>query len=265
MKISLIITTYNNPFFLGKVMRSILVQSRLPDELIIADDGSGNDTASVVRDFSKIALFPVTHVWQEHKGFRAAKIRNEAIKKTSGDYIILLDGDCVANRHFISDHISLLEEGCFIQGKRVHVRKNAVSYFCHEHVNSTISLVGMTLRGRLSNVHHLIRCTLNIFSVKNRNLKGIKSCNMSFFRKDILAVNGFNEDFIGWGSEDSELATRFFKYGLLKKTHPFMAICFHLWHPPNKPLDNRNKALLLSSLSSEGFFCSNGIFKKDQS
>lgn len=261
MRVSLVITTYHNPSALKKVLDSILVQTRPPDEVIIADDGSGEDTASVVRDFYKIAPFPVLHVWQEHKGFRAAKIRNEAIKRASGEYLILLDGDCVVNRHFVSDHISLLEEGCFIQGKRVHVSKSAVKPFSHNHANSTTTLIGMTLRRRLSNTHHLIRCTHNIFSFKNRNLKGIKSCNMSFFRKDILAVNGFNEDFIGWGSEDSELAVRLFKYGLLKKMHPFMAICFHLWHPINT-VGESNYKLLQASIISKEYRCKNGIFKE---
>lgn len=260
MKVSLVITTYNNHSALKKVMESIVMQTCHPDELFIADDGSDERTASVVKLFSESTLFPVIHVRQEHRGFRAAKIRNEAIKRATGDYIILLDGDCIVNNHFVSDHIYLSEERCFIQGKRVHVVKDAVGSFTHEHANSSLLLLKMGLRGKISNIHHLIRLPFD-FSVKNRKLKGIKSCNMSFFRKDVVAVNGFNEDFIGWGNEDSELACRFFRYGLRKKVHSFMAICFHLWHPSNKSFTKGNRGLLEGTLKSTEYFCRNGLIK----
>lgn len=260
MKTSLIITTYNSPELLIKVLGSIFVQTRPPDEVIIADDGSGEETGRLVKDFLGVAPFPVFHVWQENKGFRAAKIRNEAIKRSSGDYIILLDGDCAVNRHFVADHLLLSEDGCFIQGKRVHVNKDAISSFDSACINSLRELTKMVLTGRISNIHHLIRlCNIGLF--RNRSLKKVKSCNMSFFRRDILAVNGFNEDFIGWGNEDSELACRFFKYGLLKKVHLFMAICFHMWHESNKSPDC-NKHILLETLSKDEYFCANGIIKK---
>lgn len=260
MKTSLIITTYNSPELLLKVLGSILVQTRPPDEVIIADDGSGEETGGLVKDFSGTAPFPVFHVWQENKGFRAAKIRNEAIKRSSGDYIILLDGDCAVNRHFVADHLLLAEDGYFIQGKRVHVNRDAISSFDSACTNSLRELTKMALTGRISNIHHLIRLH-NVGLFRNRSLKKVKSCNMSFFRKDILAVNGFNEDFVGWGNEDSELAYRFFKYGLVKKVHLFMAICFHMWHQSNKFPDN-NKQILLETMLKDEYFCANGIIKK---
>lgn len=260
MKTSLIITTYNNPAALEKVMVSVRNQTRLPDEVLIADDGSGEETAAVVARFGSVASIPVFHVWQENRGFRAAKIRNEAIRRSDGEYLILLDGDCVVNRHFVSDHLRLAERGCFIQGKRVLVERGAVAWFDSCHANSAAALIRMALTGRISNVHHLFRITIYPPTL-NRKLKGIKSCNMSFFRKDIRAVNGFNEDFIGWGNEDSDLACRLFKYGLSKKVHPFMAVCFHLWHPTNKAVSNGNRQLLAATLASPGYFCRNGLEK----
>ncbi len=259
MKISVIVTTYNSPDFLRKVLDSLLVQSRMPDEVIIADDGSGEETAAVVRTFTEKAPFAVHHVWQQNKGFRAARIRNKAILKSSGDYIVLLDGDCVVNRHFVEDHHRLARHGYFIQGKRVLVGRDATASFDRETANSTGELLKKGLSRRISQVHHLIRFPHDL-SIANRNLRGTKSCNMSFFRRDILAVNGFNEDYIGWGQEDSDLACRFFNMGLAKRVHPFMAICFHLWHPSNKGLTG-NMHLLRAAMSSDAFFCSNGIRK----
>ena len=259
IKVSLIITTYNSPDFLRKVLDSILIQSRMPHEVIIADDGSGDETAAVVRSFAGTAPFAVRHVWQQNKGFRAARIRNKSIMESSGDYIVLLDGDCVVNRHFIEDHCRLARHGCFIQGKRVLVGRDATGSFDRDTANSTGRLLKKGLSRGISQIHHLIRFPHDL-SITNRNLRGTKSCNMSFFRKDILAVNGFNEDYIGWGQEDSDLACRFFNLGLAKKVHPFMAICFHLWHPSNKGF-NGNMHRLRAAMSSETFFCSNGIRK----
>jgi glycosyltransferase involved in cell wall biosynthesis len=262
LKVSLVVTTYDNPLALKKVTDSILTQTIPPDEVLIADDGSAEETASAVRRFSETASFPVRHVWQENRGFRAAKIRNKAIRGSSGEYIILLDGDCVVNCHFIADHLVLAEEGCFIQGKRVHINRDAVNGFGHAHADSLPTLFRMFLAGDISNVHHLIRLPA-CFSIKSKKLKGIKSCNMGFFKKDIVAVNGFNEDFVGWGNEDSELACRFFNYGLIKKVHPFMAICFHLWHPTNKTVPDGNKQILSASLASKEYVCRNGLVKKN--
>ncbi|KAB2831787.1 MAG: glycosyltransferase, partial [Candidatus Dadabacteria bacterium] len=107
MKTSLIITTYNNPLALEKVTDGIRNQTRPPDEVLIADDGSGENTTAVISRFSSAASMPVVHVWQENRGFRAAKIRNEAIKRSTGEYLILLDGDCIVNRHFVADHLRL--------------------------------------------------------------------------------------------------------------------------------------------------------------
>lgn len=256
MKTSLIVTTYNNPSALEKVMEGIYCQTRKPDEVIIADDGSREETAALIRTFQPMGISRPLHVRHDDKGFRAAKIRNEAIKRSTGEYIILLDGDCVINRLFVSDHISLAEKGCFIQGKRILAGKD----FLAADANSTVTLIRKALAGKISNAHHLIRLP-RYFSIRNRKLKGIKSCNMSFFREDIEAVNGFNEDFVGWGNEDSELACRFFKYGLKKKVHPFMAICFHLWHPVNKTVTDENKGLLKRAITSREYVCKNGLQK----
>ncbi|MBI5847783.1 MAG: glycosyltransferase family 2 protein [Nitrospirae bacterium] len=263
MKVSVIISTYNSPAYLKKVLDGFLCQKTTPDEIIIADDGSGSDTAELIQKSSALFSFPLLHVWQENKGFRAGKIRNGGIARSSGDYIILLDGDCVVNRNFVSDHLSLAEAGYFVQGKRVLVDKDAMDFFDHHHANSFLTLWNMALTGSLSNIHHLIRLPYGM-SIKNKKLVGIKSCNMSFFRKDVMAVNGFNENYIGWGNEDSDLACRFVKYGLTKKTSPFGAICFHLWHPTNKTIGDLNKKLLDDTISSDAYFCENGIFKRNQ-
>lgn len=261
MKISLIITTYNRPDALKKVFESLTIQTRLPDEVLIADDGSGPMTAEFISKISMQTPFQLVHVWQEDQGFRAARIRNEAIKKTSGDYIVLLDGDCVVPKRFIQDHIDLAREGFFSQGKRIVVSENFSPAFVREHANSTPKLIRLFLTGDISNAHHIFHIPW-FPCLPSKSLKGIKSCNMAFFRNDIFAVNGFNEDFIGWGREDSELAIRFFNYGLRRRSHPFMAACFHLWHPElSRDRLHDNDDILERALTSNKYTCSNGLEK----
>lgn len=262
MKITVIVTTYNNPYGLKKVLDGFSFQTKLPDELIVADDGSGTDTEEVIRDFSLRASFPVIHVWQEDKGFRLSKIRNKAIKKAQGDYIVMLDGDCIPSRHFVKDHLRLAQKGFFVQAKRILVNERASKDFTYKEASSVLSLTRLMMGGSISNKHHVLRIPL-LPPIKNSKLKGIKGCNMGFFRDDLIAINGFNEAFKQWGREDSELAVRLFRYGIKRKGHPFMAVCFHLWHPTH-PRDSLtiSDAILEETIKSKDYFCEDGIIKR---
>jgi glycosyltransferase involved in cell wall biosynthesis len=261
MKVGIIITTYNNPSALSRVLSGLNLQTRLPDEIIIADDGSDNETAILISTFKERTSFPVTHLWQENKGFRAAKIRNEAIKCSNSNYLIILDGDCIPNRHFVADHILMAERGYFFQGKRVLIGKKAREEFIATHTASPFYLLRLIFSGSISNIHHLLRIPF-FPPLKNKKIGGAKSCNMGIFRDDLLAVNGFNEEFVGWGREDSELTVRLYRYGLIRKTHPFIAICFHLWHSPiSRENLSKNDAILQMAINSREYFCKNGIVK----
>ena len=259
---SVIITTYNRPDTLEKVLEALCRQTRLADEIIVADDGSEPETLEMIRHFQKNCPRTINHVWQKDRGFRAARIRNKAINRSTGEYIILLDGDCIPSGHFVEDHLTLAEKKTFFQGKRILAGEGISNSFSYAHTETTLKLIGYALSGEFSNSHHLIR--LPWFpALRNKKQSGIRSCNMSFFRDDVFAVNGFNEDFTGWGREDSELAARFYRYGLRRKEHPFMAVCFHLQHERNST-DNlkANDAILENSIRSEEYFCKNGLEKR---
>lgn len=259
---SVIITTYNRPDTLKKALEALCRQTRPVDEIIVADDGSGPETLDMIRLFKKGYSRTIDHVWQKDVGFRAARIRNKAINRSRGEYIILLDGDCIPSGYFVEDHLALAEKKTFFQGKRVLVGKGISNNFTYTHTKKPLKLIGCALSRELSNSHHLFR--LPWFpALRTKKQSGIRSCNMSFLREDIFAVNGFNEDFTGWGREDSELAARFYRYGLQRKEHPFMAICFHLWHEQNSTDDLKaNDAILEKSIRSKEYFCRNGLEKR---
>ncbi|MDE5980151.1 MAG: glycosyltransferase, partial [Muribaculaceae bacterium] len=123
MRISLIISTYNSPVALEASLKSVLRQTTTPYEVIIADDGSTDSTPEVIGRFAGEAKCPVEHVWQENKGFRLATIRNKAIAKAKGDYIVQIDGDIVLHPDFIADHAAVARRGHFVCGSRVLIEK----------------------------------------------------------------------------------------------------------------------------------------------
>lgn len=266
MKISVIVTTYNRPDALKKVILGLLSQTRLPDEIIIADDGSSKETKDVVNTMALSSdTCSIVHVWQEDRGFRAARIRNLAIKKALCDYIVLLDGDCIPEAHFIEDHAKLARTGFFFQGKRILVEKNYSCLFDFGSTTQKIKLLLRSITKDISNIHHILR--IPFFPVfQTQKLTGIKSCNMGILKKDLYAVNGFNQDFIGWGREDSELAVRLYNHGLKRTGHPFMAVCFHLWHKENDRTRIRiNDDLLEKQMESRQIRCRNGIIQAETS
>lgn len=255
--VAVIVSTYNAHEYLAKVLDGYLAQTRPPDELVVGDDGSDDCTAEVVSTYASKAEFPIRYVWHEDLGFRLAKIRNEAVKASSAEYLIFIDGDCVPHRRFIEDQIRIMKAGCFVQGKRMLVSKKASGSFSYPRLGN---LVKMCLKGQVTGVHHLLR--IPGITVRKKGLVGIKGCNFAMYRKDFYAVNGLSEDFVGWGREDSELAVRLLKYGLKRRNAPFSAIVFHLWHEEHgKESLAENDKLLAEAIKSPSSYCKNGICK----
>jgi len=257
MKLTLIITTYNWPQSLLLVIESIRHQSITPDEIIIADDGSDSQTKDVISYFNKEFSMNIIHSWQEDNGFRAARSRNNAIIKSSGDYIILIDGDVILHHHFVKDHIANAELGQFVQGSRVLLsEKQTKKALANKLIN--FSFFSTELKNRKNAIYSNLLSL--IFSSKKNHLNGIKSCNMAFYRKDCMKVNGFNNDFEGWGREDSEFVVRLLNTGVKRKSVRFNVIQFHLWHNENsrKSLE-KNHEILDQAFINRIQWCENGI------
>lgn len=256
-QISVIITTYNAPDYLRRVLAGYLRQTRMPDEIVVADDGSTDETAAVIKDFRTEAPFSLQHVWHEDQGFRAAKIRNEAIKASQGSYLIFTDGDCIPDQSFVEDHEALAAEGWFVQGKRMLVSKRSSANF---KPGSRLGLALCCLRGELRGCHHLLR--IPGFVVSPTGLRGVKTCNLALHRDMALSVNGFNEVFVGWGREDAEFVARLVIAGYKRKDPLFSALLFHLWHQENsRDSLECNDNMLADALKSGSSWCNEGIVK----
>ena len=259
MRVSLIITTYNWPESLILVLMSIENQTIMPQEVIIADDGSTVETQEIISKFQKDSKLNIIHSWQKDNGFRAAKSRNKAIAKSSGDYIIFIDGDIILHPKFVQDHVNNAKVGYFIQGSRVLLTKGITEKII---INKRISFSFFSkgLNSRKNTIHSNFLSKL--FSTHKNSLRGIRCCNIAFFKQDCINVNGFNNEFEGWGREDSEFVVRLLNNGLNRKNVRFNAVQYHLWHKESDrtSLDYNNQ-LLQNSIENTLKVCKKGINK----
>lgn len=253
-KISLIVSTYNSPLALEKVFAGLARQSCPPHETLIADDGSGQSTRELIERWqTKLGL---RHVWHEDAGFRKTIILNQTLAAATGNYVVLLDGDCVPHEHFIRDHAALAEKNFWVQGRRCFVREPFVRDFSP----GATSVFGWWLRGRITGAAKAVRLPFPIVQ-RNQKQRGIIGCNMAFWRDDLLAVNGFDEDYTGWGiGEDSDLGSRLYQLGRPRKFVHNHAIIYHLDHPslPKAHVPDSLKRLS-ETIDSKKIRCARGV------
>jgi glycosyltransferase involved in cell wall biosynthesis len=257
MRISLVITTYNWPQALNVTLASVGRQKRMPDEVIVADDGSDSETAAVVQHWSKTLPYPVRHFWQEDVGFRLARARNRAIDSSSGDYIVQVDGDMVLHPKFILDHAATARPDCFVQGARPKLSE-AVTTAVLDSGTPDVTLMSPGMERRI----YALRSPLlsRIASKARFTLDGIQACNQSFWREHFMRVNGYDERFTGWGPEDREFAARLLHIGVRRNYVRHLAIAYHLHHPSRAPNgENPFDRLLHETLQKRAVRCSQGV------
>ncbi len=258
VRLAVVVPTYNRPHFLRRCLEGYLRQRVLPDEVVVADDGSGPETAALVAEIGAVAPFPVRHVWHEDRGFRAAAIRNRGVASTEADYILFTDDDCIPAPRLIADHRTAAEPGFFVQGHRVLVGPRLTPTFSHRDL-APWRLAWLTATGGLDNPKHCLHLPVPVVR-RSRSLVGVRSCNLAVWRGDLLAVNGFNEAFEGWGKEDSELVVRLFHHGIARKDIRFQAAVFHLYHPEfDRGLLERNIRMLEEAQASGATWCEQGL------
>ncbi|KGQ33477.1 glycosyl transferase [Gallibacterium genomosp. 2] len=261
---SLIITTYNRPDALEAVLNSVLQQKVLPMEVLVADDGSRQETAQLISRYQQMFPIPLIHCWQADRGFRAAESRNRAISQAKGEYIIIIDGDMVLHPLFIQDHISYAKRGVLVQGGRVVLPLEKTKQILQKpQVYPRIRWYQQGIENRIEkrfSACHLYWINRFIHKEKKNYFKGIRSCNMAFFREDALKINGFNNDFVGWGREDSEFVARFYNAGMKRKDIRFAAIAYHLWHNEEaRDALPQNDQLLEKTIQQKIVYCENGV------
>lgn len=263
--VSVIVTTYNWPQALERVLKGLSLQTYPRCEVIVADDGSKDETASLIRSFKNNYPFPLIHCWQPDEGFRAAMVRNKAVAKARGDYIIFLDGDCVPLPSFVANHVKLAKQHWFVAGNRILLSQT----FTNQVFAQQLSIEEWTLKDwYVAKITHKCNRFLPFLKLplgKLRTLfsqkwEGAKTCNLALWKNDYIAVNGLDENFEGWGFEDSDLIIRLQRNGILRLFGQFAVPVLHLWHPTHeKAKINENKNRLEITLQSQHVKADKGI------
>lgn len=242
MLISVIVTTYNRPDALSAVVRALLDQTDANFEIVIADDGSRQPTRDALTAFAAVPHAPgarrLVHAWQPDTGFRASAARNLGVFAARGDYLVFLDGDCIPRPDYVARHRLLAERGFMVSGSRVLLSER----FTGELLSSSAPVhrygLAYWLKQRLIGKTNKVVPLLHFPDTPMRHYRAvkwsrIKSCNLAIWRDDYLAVNGFDESFVGWGHEDADLVLRLARHGVRRKGGAFSTEVFHLWHREN--------------------------------
>ncbi len=262
LKVSLIISTYNRPDALRVCLDSVFKQCTLPHEIIIGDDGSGQETAKMIQEMQAISPIPIIHVWHEDKGFRLAMMRNKSVAKSKGNYIIEIDGDVFLHPYFISDHIREARQGCYLKGGRTNLGEKLTGDICKSGNARNIKWHTKGIEAKAENAIHFPWLSHLIAPHYRKHRSMALGCNMSFFKKDFIRVNGYDEYYEGWGGEDGDFGCRLNMAGLKKRYLKFSGIVYHLWHE-DKFMYNKDKNIQYSlECQSRGeVYCKNGVDK----
>lgn len=237
--ITLVIAVYNKPERLRFVLEACARQSAGDFEVIIADDGSGPAIAELIRDARTRYRFPIGHLWHEDRGWRKNTMLNNAIRAAHADYLAFIDGDCIPSRHFLRDHLAEREPGRVLLGRRVETSRRWTEGLTIEAIASgRFERYGWRewmdgLKGDSLRMEDGIRIPPAFLrKILLRNVHGMLGSNFSAWKKDLVAVNGFDELYNGPGcGEDSDIQFRLGLAGVTGKSLRNLAIQYHLWHP----------------------------------
>lgn len=258
--VTLLISTYNWEEALRLCLLSASVQTVAPHEIVIADDGSREETRKLIDEFRTILKVPIVHVWHEDNGFRKTIILNKAIAQAKGDYIVQIDGDVIMERHFVQDHLEMMQRGYFVCGSRTKLGFMVTRKLIKEvsfKPNVSELKASFVLNGFRSKVFRSF-----LAERYARVIDHMRGCNLAFWKSDFITINGYNEDLLEWGHEDGELVYRLYFAGIKKRALKMGGIVYHLWHKESSRVNERTHLSVLDSVKrNRTKWCDNGVDK----
>ncbi|MGH8443158.1 MAG: glycosyltransferase family 2 protein [Nevskiaceae bacterium] len=236
MRLSILVTTYNSPDWLEKVVWGFAHQTHRDFELVIADDGSAAETAQRIERLRRDTGLDILHVWQEDDGFQKTRILNKAIRAARTDYLLFTDGDCVPRNDYVAVHVQQAAPARFLSGGYFKLPMSTSQALTREDIATgrafdarwllangvppSRGLLKLAVRGPWVTV-------LNAITPTRASWNGH---NASGWKADIIAVNGYDER-MQWGGLDRELGERLDNHGVHGTQLRYSAVCVHLDHP----------------------------------
>ena len=270
MSISVIISTYNQPEWLWKTLLGYSVQTFNDFEVLIADDGSSEKTADVIKCFcSRFPKIRLQHLWHEDLGYRRQIILNTALRACKSSYLVITDGDCIPRKDFLAYHNSEKRLGTFLSGGYCKLSMKLSRSITEQQIldGSAFSSQFLISRGMLK-MSNLLKVSVSnevssFLDLITPTKATWNNCNSSGWLDDILAVNGFNEE-MQYGGADRELGERLMNYGITPKQIRNRAICLHLEHKrsyKNTAEIRKNEGIRDAIQREKTFWCATGILK----
>jgi glycosyltransferase involved in cell wall biosynthesis len=235
MTVGVIISTYNNPQWLEKTLWGYSCQTCRDFELLIADDGSGEETRLLVEQMRHNFFPHIKHVWHEDRGFQKCAILNLALKEAQAEYLIFTDQDVVPRADFVASHLRLAKKGYFLSGGYVRLSMPVSQIISKDDIVeqrafqlSWLHQNGLRRTFRNTKLFHspLYAGLMNSITPAKATWNG---CNSSGWKKDFIAINGFNEE-MQYGGEDREFGERLFNMGIKSRQIRYSAVGLHLDH-----------------------------------
>jgi glycosyltransferase involved in cell wall biosynthesis len=235
MKISVIISTYNSPAWLEKVLWGYECQTYKNFEIVIADDGSSDPTRQLIERFQRESVLKLIHVWHEDRGFQKSEILNKATLAATADYLVYSDGDCIPRRDFLEVHAREARPGYFLSGGYFMLPMETSKMISKEDIVSGNAFdVKWLYEHGLPKTYKTLKLSSSGFQEKFLNFITTtkptwNGHNASGWKADIVAVNGYNEE-MQYGGQDRELGERLVNKGIRGKQIRYSAVCIHLDH-----------------------------------
>ena len=235
MRLSAIISTYNRPGFLARVLWGWATQTRHDFELVVADDGSGPETAAVIERMRAETRLDLVHVWHEDRGFRKTEILNRAIVAATGDYLMFSDGDCIPRDDLVATHYDLARPGRYLAGGYIKLPASVSEQITSTDVRKGRHTDVAWLRargwrpGRRALRMTRTRALGALFDTLTPTPAHFHGNNASVARDALIAVNGF-EGLMGYGGLDRALGYRLENAGVKGVQVRHRAVTMHLHH-----------------------------------
>ncbi|SEK36138.1 glycosyltransferase [Parapedobacter koreensis] len=268
MNVSLIISVYKNTLFLKTILDALHFQTVLPDEVIISEDGDSVEMRDFLANYESRKL-NLIHLTQQDEGWKKNRALNRAILAASHEYLIFIDGDCVLHKRFIQNHLKLASPNHILAGKRIKLGPQ----YSEKLRRTPLPSFQRGLMWQLSKlkkdgakfVEEGLYIPLNKLTeavIRYHGIRSIKGCNFSCFKAALLAINGFDEDYVRPAvGEDDDLVWRFEGLGYRIVSAKHFVVQYHLDHPESWTCQKENLAILQRKQASKQYRCLNGIKK----
>jgi glycosyltransferase involved in cell wall biosynthesis len=273
--VSIIIAFYNKIDLLRLFLAALEQQTYKEFEVVIADDGSKPEVVEEINALKNSYFFPIKHIWQEDNGWQKEKILNKAVVIAEGEYLIFMDGDCIAHPKFVMEHVENRAPNQVLSGRRIELTEKVSKKLTLENIQkgnlhrlvAFPLLVESFLFGRRTQYGHLLRIRnrkLRKVLVKDK-VRTILGCNFSMWKKDLLKVNGFDERYIypGYG-EDTDLDDRLRRIGIYPISKKHMVTVYHIYHPHTDTDHEPNIRLWNGKKETNEVFTPYGIVKEEK-